>query len=389
MTDLAFTPETRMLVDGELIHADSGKTFDNVNPATEEVLGQVADALGGRDAAGDHRRPACVRRDRLVDQPGVAQALPRAAARGDRGRGRAAARGVDRRGRLATRCHLHGPARWSARRRVALPGSSDRRVPSGSATWARHRCSASPRIGPSGRSRSGVVGAITPWNYPFEVTINKVAQILATGNTMVLKPAPDTPWNATRLGPADAGEDRHPAGVVNVVTSSDHLVGEELTLSPMVDMISFTGSTVTGKRIMEKGAPTLKRVFLELGGKSAMIVLDDADFPAVVPMALDRVHARRPGLRDADPPAAAAIALRRRCRADHGRHVPLPVRRPAGPSQHDGPADQREAARTGCSATSPPVNKKAPRWRSAVAVRHICPRVGSSSRPCSPRSTTR
>jgi aldehyde dehydrogenase (NAD+) len=69
-----------------------------------------------------------------------------------------------------------------------------------------------------------------------------------------------------------------------VVTSSDHLVGEELTLSPLVDMISFTGSTVTGKRIMEKGADTLKRVFLELGGKSAMIVLDDADFPAVVPM---------------------------------------------------------------------------------------------------------
>jgi aldehyde dehydrogenase (NAD+) len=74
-----------------------------------------------------------------------------------------------------------------------------------------------------------------------------------------------------------------PPGVFNVVTSSDHLVGEELTLSPQVDMVSFTGSTATGRRIMEKGAPTLKRVFLELGGKSAMIVLDDADFPTVVP----------------------------------------------------------------------------------------------------------
>jgi aldehyde dehydrogenase (NAD+) len=130
----------------------------------------------------------------------------------------------------------------------------------------------------------GVIGAITPWNYPFEVTINKVGQILATGNTMVLKPAPDTPWNATRLGRLVAEHTDIPAGVFNVVTSSDHLVGEELTLSPLVDMISFTGSTVTGKRIMEKGAATLKRVFLELGGKSAMIVLDDADFPAVVPM---------------------------------------------------------------------------------------------------------
>jgi aldehyde dehydrogenase (NAD+) len=129
----------------------------------------------------------------------------------------------------------------------------------------------------------GVVGSIVPWNYPFEVTINKIGQVLATGNTTVLKPAPDTPWNATRLGRLVAERTDIPAGVFNVVTSSDHLVGEELTLSPLVDLISFTGSTVTGKRIMEKGAATLKRVFLELGGKSAMIVLDDADFASVIP----------------------------------------------------------------------------------------------------------
>jgi len=110
--------------------------------------------------------------------------------------------------------------------------------------------------------------------------------VLATGNTTVLKPAPDTPWNATRLGRLIAEHTDIPAGVVNVVTSSDHLVGEELTLSPLVDMISFTGSTVTGKRIMSKGAETLKRVFLELGGKSAMIVLDDADFASVVPQGM-------------------------------------------------------------------------------------------------------
>jgi aldehyde dehydrogenase (NAD+) len=129
----------------------------------------------------------------------------------------------------------------------------------------------------------GVVGSIVPWNYPFEVTINKIGQVLATGNTTILKPAPDTPWNATRLGRLVAEKTDIPDGVFNVVTSSDHLVGEELTLSPLVDLISFTGSTATGKRIMEKGAATLKRVFLELGGKSAMIVLDDADFASVVP----------------------------------------------------------------------------------------------------------
>jgi acyl-CoA reductase-like NAD-dependent aldehyde dehydrogenase len=95
---------------------------------------------------------------------------------------------------------------------------------------------------------------------------------------VVLKPAPDTPFNATRLGRLIAERTDIPAGVVNVVTASDHLVGEELTLSPKVDLISFTGSTVVGKRIMEKGAATMKRLFLELGGKSATIVLEDADF---------------------------------------------------------------------------------------------------------------
>ena len=77
----------------------------------------------------------------------------------------------------------------------------------------------------------GVVGAIMPWNYPFEVTVNKLGQVLATGNTVVLKPAPDTPWNATRLGRLIAEQTDIPAGVVNIVTSSDHLVGEELDLS--------------------------------------------------------------------------------------------------------------------------------------------------------------
>jgi acyl-CoA reductase-like NAD-dependent aldehyde dehydrogenase len=123
----------------------------------------------------------------------------------------------------------------------------------------------------------GVVGAIVPWNFPLEVTLNKLGQALATGNTVVLKPAPDTPWNATRLGRLVAEQTEFPAGVLNVVTSSNHLVGEELTLSPKVDLISFTGSTAVGMRIMERGGATLKRTFLELGGKSATIVLDDAD----------------------------------------------------------------------------------------------------------------
>lgn len=127
------------------------------------------------------------------------------------------------------------------------------------------------------REPVGVVGAIVPWNFPFEVAIQKLGQALATGNTVVLKAAPDTPFNATRLGRLIAEQTDIPPGVVNVIAASDHLIGEELTLSPKVDLISFTGSTAVGQRIMAKGAATMKRLFLELGGKSATIVLEDAD----------------------------------------------------------------------------------------------------------------
>ncbi len=130
------------------------------------------------------------------------------------------------------------------------------------------------------REPVGVVGAIVPWNYPVEVTLHKLGQALATGNTVVLKPAPDTPFNSTRIGRLIAEQTDIPPGVVNVVPASDHFVGEELTLSPKVDLISFTGSTTVGMRIMEKGAATMKRLFLELGGKSAAIILDDADLAA-------------------------------------------------------------------------------------------------------------
>jgi aldehyde dehydrogenase (NAD+) len=126
----------------------------------------------------------------------------------------------------------------------------------------------------------GVVGVIVPWNFPVEITLNKLGPLLAMGNTCVLKPAPDTPFNATRIARLVAEHTDVPAGVVNVVPSSDHLTGEVLTTSPEVDMVAFTGSSATGRRIMEAGSTTLKRVFLELGGKSVNLVLDDADLAA-------------------------------------------------------------------------------------------------------------
>jgi aldehyde dehydrogenase (NAD+) len=121
----------------------------------------------------------------------------------------------------------------------------------------------------------GVVGAITPWNVPLYVNIAKVIPALLAGCTVILKPAPNTPLMGAYMGEL-AAQAGFPPGVFNVITSSDPaMAGEMLVTDARVDLISFTGSTMIGKRIMENGAQTLKRVFLELGGKSANIILDD------------------------------------------------------------------------------------------------------------------
>lgn len=132
----------------------------------------------------------------------------------------------------------------------------------------------------------GVVGAVTPSNFPIEVILNKIGPALATGNTVVLKPDPHTPWNATRLGRLVAEHTDIPPGVLNVVPTSSNDVAGILGSDPRVDMISFTGSTAVGKHLMRQGAETMKRMFLELGGKSVAIVLDDANPAVIVPTAV-------------------------------------------------------------------------------------------------------
>jgi aldehyde dehydrogenase (NAD+) len=279
-------PESRMLIDGALVDANSHKTFENVNPATEEVLGQVADGsiedmrraitaarrafddtdwstnLDLRKRSLEQLQEALeVEREDMREQLILEAGCPRMLTYGPQ-------LDVPLAGAISYPAKMIGEFAWE----TDLPDTPDMR---GTLTSRRIR-----------KEPVGVVGAIVPWNFPFEVTINKLAQALATGNTVVLKPAPDTPWNATLLGRVIAERTDIPAGVVNIVTSSDHLIGEELTLSPQVDLISFTGSTTVGRRIMEKGAATLKRLFLELGGKSATIVLDDADFSAAMMMGL-------------------------------------------------------------------------------------------------------
>ncbi|WP_305094345.1 aldehyde dehydrogenase [Prescottella sp. R16] len=131
----------------------------------------------------------------------------------------------------------------------------------------------------------GVVGAITPWNFPHQINFAKIGPALAAGNTVVLKPAPDTPWCAALVGAVIAEETDIPPGVMNIVTSTDHRLGAQLARDPRVDLISFTGSTATGRAVMATAAESLKKVFLELGGKSAFVVLDDADLDAACALA--------------------------------------------------------------------------------------------------------
>jgi aldehyde dehydrogenase (NAD+) len=127
----------------------------------------------------------------------------------------------------------------------------------------------------------GVVGAITPWNYPLHQVAAKVAPALAAGCTIVLKPSEVAPLNAFVLAEIidDVGL---PAGVFNLVTGTGDVVGEAMSAHPDIDMISFTGSTRAGKRISEVAAATVKRVTLELGGKSPNVILDDADLEQAV-----------------------------------------------------------------------------------------------------------
>jgi betaine-aldehyde dehydrogenase len=127
----------------------------------------------------------------------------------------------------------------------------------------------------------GVTACITPWNFPLHQVIAKMAPALAAGCTVVLKPSELAPLSAFILADI-AHETGLPAGVFNLVTGTGEVVGEALASHPEVDMVSFTGSTRAGKRVAELATQTIKRVALELGGKSASIILEDADIPAAV-----------------------------------------------------------------------------------------------------------
>jgi aldehyde dehydrogenase (NAD+) len=265
----------RLLIGGSLVAAASGATYDNVDPSTEAVIGTAADgtavdmdrAIEAARHAFDHTtwatdlrfRVRCLRqlhdaltshaeelRDIVVAEAGAPLALTH---------GAQLDMPIEGVGWIADFAERY---EWTEDLGVAKPfGIASRR-----SVW---------------REPTGVVGAITPWNFPMQINLAKVAPALAAGNTVVLKPAPDTPWTATLLGRIVTEETDIPAGVLNVVTSSGHEIGQQLAEDPRVDLVSFTGSTATGRRVMVAAAGNLKKVFLELGGKSAAVVLDDAD----------------------------------------------------------------------------------------------------------------
>ena len=278
MTDTitTITGERRMLLDGRLVEAGTGATFENVNPATEEVLGVTA------DASADDMRAAVAAARRAFDEtswstdPGFRRrCLEQLHAGLTEAKEELRSVLVAECGSPVAITHfvqidpcIEDVTHWA---RQATDYEYERELAQSTFMGRQHR-----RV--VLREPIGVVGAITPWNFPLVLNLAKLAPALAAGNTVVLKPAPDTPWTATLLGRIIAEKTDIPAGVVNIVPSSDHLVGEVLTTDPRVDMVTFTGSTATGRRIMAKGAETVKKVFLELGGKSANIILDDADF---------------------------------------------------------------------------------------------------------------
>jgi aldehyde dehydrogenase (NAD+) len=274
--------ESRMLIDGELVDAEGRRTYDNVNPATEAVIGPVADAtpadmeraIGAARRAFDETtwatdrafRKSCLQQLKDSLEKHKEELRPQIVAEVGTPVGLTYAIQQDT---------CIEDMQWD----IDLVDRFEWEYELGNHEFFGMN---SNRL--VVREPMGVCGAITPWNFPFMLNLSKIAPALAAGNTVVLKPAPDTPFSATWIGKVVMEETDIPAGVFNVVTSADPAaVGDVLTGSPLVDMISFTGSTVVGKHIAARGASNLKRVFLELGGKSANIVLDDADFASVLP----------------------------------------------------------------------------------------------------------
>lgn len=259
----------KLYIDGSWVSPVGSGYLDVTNPATEELIGRVpaatradagqAVAAARRAADGWGRVPVAERVEYLARiQRGLAERTEEIAA--------------------TITAEVGMPLKLSRRIQAGLPV----------AVWESYvkllgEYAFEERIGNSLvlREPVGVAACITPWNYPLHQAVAKVAPALAAGCTVVLKPSEVAPLSAFILAEIihEAGL---PAGVFNLLTGTGAEVGEQLTQDPDVDLISFTGSLRAGRRVAELAAGTVKRVTLELGGKSAAVVLDDADLPTAV-----------------------------------------------------------------------------------------------------------
>ena len=289
---MTLLPDAKLFIDGQLCDAEGGRTFDVISPWTGQPVGKAADAT----EADVNRAIAAARRafdETNWGSPEMRQTRfelvrkYRELFEANR----------DRLAQLAV--HEAGAAQGAVQRAhvaMALDGWDDYMRVFDQVSWEtdygtremfgmQHK-----RV--AVHEPVGVTGLITPWNVPLYVNVGKVVAALLAGCTIILKPAPDTPGMGAIFGEL-AIEAGFPAGVVNVIFGQDPaLAGEMLVHDPRVDLISFTGSTGVGKRIMREGAETLKRVFLELGGKSVRIVLDDdPNFQMNVAMGMLVFHA--------------------------------------------------------------------------------------------------
>ena len=275
--------EYRMFIGGEFVDAASGETVDTLNPSTGEPAGRVA--LGDAE---DVRRAVAAARKAADEGPWPAmkpQERSRILADAFE-RIFAAASDI---GRIETEDAGH-----------TIRMSSLFSVPYSNEFW-RHLSELAGRIPyqepvePYGfpteawdfvlKEPYGVVGAIIPWNVPYMMAMWKIPPAIATGNTIVVKPALETPLSALALAEILAETDI-PPGVVNVVPGHGPTAGEALVTDPRVDKVTFTGSTEVGRRVMQLGSGTIKHVSLELGGKAPNILLDDADLDVAIPGSL-------------------------------------------------------------------------------------------------------
>jgi|HubBroStandDraft_4_1064222.scaffolds.fasta_scaffold40733_1 acyl-CoA reductase-like NAD-dependent aldehyde dehydrogenase len=272
----------QLLIGGKWVSSKSGKTFETINPATEEVLALVAEGdkadvdeavkaarkayeEGKWSSISPHQRTRYLLTiadliDKHADELAQLETL-------DNGKPLSQSRAIDIAGAAGIFRYFAG---WATK----IYGETNPSDPS--------------TFNYTLREPVGVCGLITPWNFPLMMAAQKMAPALACGNTVILKPAEQTPLTALRLAEL-VGEAGLPDGVVNVITGFGPGAGSAISEHPDVDKISFTGSTEVGKLILAASTGNLKRVSLELGGKSPNIIFPDADLEKAIPNAMNGV----------------------------------------------------------------------------------------------------